>query len=106
MFNITKGEWVNLLGDIGVFVDGDFVKLAETTPAATLCDDELIAEAGTVANECGLTPRQLLDQRNELIDALDKLANGMPGCGWDNGLVPRLQNARELLNNIKALKHE
>lgn len=34
---------------------------------------KLIAEAGTVTNECGLTPRQLLDQRNELLGTLIKL---------------------------------
>lgn len=31
---------------------------------------ELIAEAFNVTNESGLTPRQLLEQRNELLDAL------------------------------------
>lgn len=31
----------------------------------------LIAEAGTVANETGLTPRQLADQRAELLAALE-----------------------------------
>lgn len=31
----------------------------------------LIAEAGTVATEFGLTPRQLLDQRNEMLEALE-----------------------------------
>lgn len=34
----------------------------------------LIAEAGTVANETGMTPRQLADERNELLDAVKKLA--------------------------------
>ena len=33
----------------------------------------LIAEAGTVANETGLTPRQLADQRAELLAALQKI---------------------------------
>ena len=31
---------------------------------------DLIAEAFNVANETGLTPRQLLEQRNELLEAL------------------------------------
>lgn len=30
-----------------------------------------ICEAGQVANETGLTPRQLLEQRNELLEALE-----------------------------------
>ena len=33
----------------------------------------LIAEAGTVAHETGLSPRQLAEQRKELLDALDTL---------------------------------
>jgi hypothetical protein len=33
----------------------------------------LIAEAGTVANETGLSPRQLADQRAELLAALDEI---------------------------------
>jgi hypothetical protein len=36
-------------------------------------DARLIAEAGTVANECGLWPRELLEQRNELLAACEKL---------------------------------
>lgn len=39
-------------------------------------DAKLIAEAGTVAHETGLTPRQLKDQRDELLEAFDSL------LGW------------------------
>lgn len=39
----------------------------------SLANAKLIAEAGTVTNECGLTPRQLLEQRNELLSALKEL---------------------------------
>lgn len=35
----------------------------------------LIAEAGTVASETGLTPRQLAEQRQELITALKELTD-------------------------------
>lgn len=34
---------------------------------------EFVAEAGTVANETGLMPRQLAEQRNELREALEEL---------------------------------
>lgn len=122
MLNITKGVWK--LSE-GVFSSLDLIITTgdrENFGKAPICEIDvyfngahgneqqananLIAEAGTVANECGLTPRQLLEQRNELVDVLDKLANGVTGCGWDNGLVPRLQNARELLDKIKAVKSE
>lgn len=42
----------------------------------TEANANLIAEAFNVANECGLTPAQLLEQRNELLEALDKLTEG------------------------------
>jgi hypothetical protein len=32
---------------------------------------ELIAEAGTVTNESGYTPKELLEQRDELVEALE-----------------------------------
>ena len=35
-------------------------------------DAELITEAGNVANETGLTPMKLLEQRNEMLEALKK----------------------------------
>lgn len=38
-----------------------------------LADAELIAEAGAVHHETGLTPRQLLEQRDALVDALKTL---------------------------------
>ena len=38
-----------------------------------LANEKLIAEAGTVANETGLTPRQLAEQRAELLTVLQKI---------------------------------
>jgi hypothetical protein len=38
-----------------------------------LASAALIAEAGTVANKTGLTPRQLADQRAELLAALEEI---------------------------------
>lgn len=36
----------------------------------------LIAEAFNVTNECGLTPKQLLEQRNELLEAIKYYMDG------------------------------
>lgn len=41
-----------------------------------LANAELIVEAFNVTNESGLTPRQLLEQRNELLSALIELRDG------------------------------
>lgn len=45
----------------------------------------LIAEAGTVAHETGLTPRQLAEQRKELLEAATTLiACDFGANGWDD----------------------
>lgn len=36
---------------------------------------ELISEAFNVANECGFTPRELLDQRNDLLENLIRIVD-------------------------------
>jgi hypothetical protein len=56
---------------------------------------ELLAEAGTVANETGLTPRQLADQRAELLEKLQRLVAMHDDCvficgGGDAPLVERV----------------
>ncbi|WP_417790671.1 hypothetical protein [Terasakiella pusilla] len=53
-------------------------------------DGPLIAETFNVANETGMTPRQLLEQRNELLYALKGLA--------DNQMRERLLDAQQDIN--------
>ena len=43
-------------------------------------DAELMAEAGNVYHETGLTPRQLLEQRDELLKALRVAQNALARC--------------------------
>lgn len=73
----TPGPW--FVGSSGAF------KVASVTNATAIYSDhppsekaiwsdaKLIAEAGTVHHETGLTPRQLLEQRNALEAALQKM---------------------------------
>lgn len=109
--NITKGEWsknhdpeypeeISIECDAGT--DNRYFIATVDFGMDQEANADLIIEAGTVANETGLTPRQLLDQRNELIGVLDELANGYEGCMWDTGLVPRLEKARLLIKKIKG----
>lgn len=44
---------------------------------------ELIAECFNVTNECGLTPRQLLDGYNLLIGSLNLIIEKRNSLGWD-----------------------
>ena len=64
-----KGEKHQIICDCYSFSEG--IKEDETKANA-----ELIAESFNVTNESGLTPRQLLDQRNELLDALTAFIDG------------------------------
>lgn len=74
--NISKGKWEVL--DTGVSIDinaedsDGFTMVAELPKQyeLTTANAILIAEAGTVANECGKTPRQLLEENQELLKAL------------------------------------
>ena len=52
----------------------------------TSCNDdaELIAEAGTVAHETGLSPRELAEQRAELLAALDDVVEIIDKAGLLN----------------------
>lgn len=70
----TKGEWTATQTSIS-----DSNGVIATTYVNTVkryigkqeaeANASLIAEAGTVANETGKTPREILNERNELLDA-------------------------------------
>lgn len=63
---------------------------------------ELIAEAGTVTNQTGLSPMKLLEQRNELLTALIELYNSVDCC---TDLTPEiLKNAREAIKKAQESK--
>ena len=78
--NITKGQWylqeftdayTNIVRCKNETHDTLFIAYTpQTTNPEARANAELIAEAGTVANETGLTPRELLNQRNELLEVL------------------------------------
>lgn len=64
---------------------------------------KLIAEAGNVANETGLTPRQLLDFKNQLIDAHKESCNQFIVMTEE---ILRLRMQRdELISEINELRY-
>jgi hypothetical protein len=81
----TKGKWVaeKLLGCKEIKSDAldtyGNKSLVCTTAGREEKEDianaNLITEAGTIANETGLTPRQLAEQRSELLEALKEMVN-------------------------------
>lgn len=62
---------------------------------------KLIAEAGNVANETGLTPRQLLDFKNQLIDAHKESCNQFIVMAEE--IVKLREQREELLSNLTAM---
>lgn len=66
---------------------------------------DLIAEAGTVHHETGLTPRQLVERVKELEGALKGCAAVCAGETMSkNGLVLALENARAALAKCQGEK--
>lgn len=59
-------------------------------------DADLIAETFTVANECGKTPRELLEERNELRNVCKELLNLLAFHGYSN--ATEIYNAQEALD--------
>ena len=87
----TPGPWnVCKDGSLGSVesASGKMVAQAQqiTAPAGLdmerLANARLIAEAGTVAHETGLTPRQLAEQRAELLEALQDLVAQVDDHSW------------------------
>lgn len=81
---ITKGEWKVCLPENNsdyqtyVYVKDDVI--CDFYGLRAKENAKLTAEAGTVANETGLTPRQLLEQRDELLDACKEFVRKVE-CG-------------------------
>jgi len=59
---------------------------------------KLIAEAGTVANETGKTPRQLADINAELLDALNGV---LSNTAWHRIGENELRRAKEAIKNAE-----
>lgn len=65
----------------------------------------LIAEAGTVHHETGLTPRQLVEQRDALAETLQKLASAfMSHTRWNGDPPAEVAEARAALALVKGAK--
>lgn len=71
---ITSGEWVKRADKewpekISIEAEGHYVALVDFCGAQN-GNTDLICDAGNVANKTGLTPSELLAQRDELLEAL------------------------------------
>lgn len=91
----TKGEWElskNFNQGIRVLVgqDNPITMTNICSVSGRPSDKEveanakLIAEAGTVANECGLSPKQLLEQRNDFLAVSKMIKSNNLQFGFDS----------------------
>ncbi len=73
--HITKGEWIAEFGNVltAKRLIANCIGNGSSIVNEDRANAELIAEAGTVTNECGLSPRQLKEQRDEVLEALKLL---------------------------------
>ena len=76
---VSAKEAIESGGRNAVIARIKFENRTEKLGESNLADALLIAEAGTVANETGLTPRQLADQNKELLAALAPFAEIQTG---------------------------
>lgn len=106
----TPGEWL-----AGIYEDGGFDVLVKeqghdggditlcsrmpyTSRAAEMHSNaRLIAEAGTVFHNTGLSPMQLVEQRDELLDALQGMVDFYRPGAWGSG-----ENRRDALDAARA----
>ena len=70
----------------------------KTTTSRREANARLIAEAGTVANETGKTPRQLADENKELLEALQEIKKGEGAYNMD-----KYEHANNTIENMKSL---
>jgi len=108
----TKGKWIARINNIGIDIveekSGFGIVDLGNERILNDCDypieeakanAKLIAEAGTVTNETGYTPRQLADQKAELLEALDELRIAVGNMTeWDRFLDEPYKKA------MKAIK--
>lgn len=66
-----------------------------------IANANLIAEAFNVVNECGLTPRQLAEQNNELLEALKELTNAN---SLHDGFHEKRLKALAAIKNAETIK--
>ena len=83
--NITKGKWITKEGQIYPQETGKTLALIpyyDNTNEEQEANAQLIAEAGTVCNKLNLTPKQLADQRAELLEFVKEMRSRYANSPW------------------------
>ena len=108
--NITPGQWkVAHIYYVQSSFEGNVFSICDTD-SENESDAELIAEAGTVFHESGLTPRELLTQRNELRKVCAEMLNEIYSAPKDwlmsgsiDSYAARLERAISLIDKLNSM---
>lgn len=102
--HLTKGKWdvYSRGNELSVKVNGSLENICavqnKATIKATEANAQLIIEAGTVCNECGKTPRELLEERDMLAD---KLLDAKIQLEYLHEKFPRTGTTASVINQIE-----
>lgn len=109
--NITKGEWFEDGWHImtnrksqhtGVGYSKQIATVENAGTGEAEANAILITDAGNTYQSCGLTPSELLKQRDELKKALSDIANQLSSSSSDLQIVFDMRKiARETLKNCE-----
>lgn len=94
--NAVQG-WTVTVGDGEFLVGGRGI--------GSLANAKLIAEAGTVHHETGLTPRQLVEQRDALAAALGEICGLSPAIRFGGPDPMDLEELSDALSSAVDLAH-
>jgi hypothetical protein len=101
--NDENGDRIPYRGGIAYLQSAEHIR--GVTCEETLFHARLIIEAGTVFHETKLTPRQLAEQREELLEALERLArlgNGNEYGNSEGNLIAQEAILRAVTAHAKA----
>jgi hypothetical protein len=112
--HVTPGPWKPDFKQIGLVTAENGAEVAKCKRLTGLVELQdrarLIAEAGTVHHETGLTPRQLVEQRDALAGAIEALLTDVKhdddGSGYADAVIfsPDVARARAALALVKGEK--
>jgi hypothetical protein len=107
----TKGKWFfsairNHCDEYDAFLEPQGIYVPESLTDA---DAALIAEAGTVANETGMWPREMADALKDAeaaLSALEGVQNGPPLEAWRGEWKEAMEKTYAALARIRAARGE
>ncbi len=105
-FRGTTGDWeITDISETRICINNSDIDVwcLNSTEEEMNANAQLIADAGTTANKCGLLPSELLKQRDELIEALKGMTDNFYITATSDEVAQdvAMSNAKKAINNTK-----